>query len=396
MDAPEFADTTNVFTVRVPEISWAAPTETGVDTSGQTLLLEWSALDGASPVLLDVSFDGGAWETIASTLVDTTYLYSLPYQSAETMQFRVTSADHPSHSATSPMRTLVQRALTITVDDAETVWYVGEEHWIYWSRDLAPGEVLVDVNYGDRAEENWVDVAASELDSFLWTVEGPETEFGALRVRLSGEPAVFDTTDLPISIRMPELTVIEPNGGESIDVTQNIRIRWSSVGVQGNVHVGLWRGAPVNQLDTLFYSTENDDDVEWTVTGPASDSCYIVIVSEADTSIHDVSDAPFRITGGTAADPRNSGVPTKLAMGLPYPNPFNATLTVPFEVPQLTKVKITVFDVLGREVAQLLDDTKPAGFLRVSWDATRMSSGLYFVRMQANDFSDVRRVNLLK
>ncbi len=395
MGAPEFADTTESFLLRVAELAWLSPTESGTDTSGQQLLLSWSAVDGASPVQLEVSYDSESWQTIAASLLDTTYLFTLPYLDAESMQFRVTSAEHAHVSVTSPIRTLVARALTIDTGGSN-VWYVGEQRWVRWSREHAPGQIELDVSYGDRAEENWVDLTATDLDSFLWTVEGPETEFAALRVRLAGEPAVFDTTDQPISIRLPEITIIEPNGGESYDLDQLIRIRWNSEGINGNVHVGVWRGAPINALDTLFFSTANDGDVEWTISGPAADSCYIVIASEADTSIHDYSDGPFTITGGVDVSPRDIGLPTELAMGLPFPNPFNAMLTVPFELPQISHVKITIFDVLGREVAQLVDATKPAGYLHVSWDASHLSSGLYFVRMRSNDFSDVRRVQLLK
>ncbi len=66
--------------------------------------------------------------------------------------------------------------------ETDDVWYVGEERWIRWTREHAVGDVEVDVSYGDRAEGNWVDVATTQLDSFLWTVEGPATEFAALRV----------------------------------------------------------------------------------------------------------------------------------------------------------------------------------------------------------------------
>ncbi|MBL0062047.1 MAG: T9SS type A sorting domain-containing protein [bacterium] len=393
--SPEYADTTAPFMVRVPAMSWVAPSESGTDTSGQNLQLTWSALDGAAPVQLEVSFDGTGWQSIAASLLDTTYLYSLPYFDAASMQFRATSVEHPNISVVSPVRSLIARTLRIDAGD-DDVWYVGEQHWVRWTRQHANGEAELDVSYGDRAEGSWVDVTTTQLDSFLWTVEGPATEFASLRIRLAGEPLVFDTTDAPISIRVPEITVTEPNGGESWDVNQQIRIRWTSEGIAGNVQIGLWRGAPINDFDTLFVSTENDGDEAWTITGPACDSCYVVIASEADTSIHDISDASFRITGGVNADPHNAGLPTELAMGSPYPNPFNASLTVPFELPQMSHVSITVFDVLGRQVAQLLDETRPAGYLRMMWEAASAPSGLYFVRMQAADFSDVKRVQLLK
>lgn len=395
MDSPEFADTTEPFMQYVPELTWLLPSETGTDSAGQTLDLAWSAVDGASPVNLLISYDGGAWQTAVTGLADTTYSYALPYLQAETMQFRVVSVEHSAVMAESPLRTFVPRSLTIDTGP-DNVWYVGEQRWIRFTRQNADGEAEIEVNYGDRAEENWQDVAVTVLDSFLWTVEGPETEFAALRVRLAGEPMLHDTTDSPITIRVPQVTVIEPNGGESWDTGQTIRVRWTSDGVSGNVHIGVWRGAPVNSFDTLFVATENDGDEEWLITGPASDSCYIVIASAADTSVHDISDAPFRITGGTNVNPRDIGVPTELAMGLPYPNPFNAMLTVPFELPQMAHVKITVFDVLGRAIAELLNEQRPAGFLRVGWDASRAPSGTYFVRMEAPDFVEVKRVMLIK
>ncbi|MBK6767364.1 MAG: T9SS type A sorting domain-containing protein [bacterium] len=395
MNDPQWSDTCEPFTVRVPQLTWLSPNESATDTSGQELNLSWEALDGASPVLLEVTFDGLGWEMIASSLVDDSYLYSLPYRSGEALQFRVTSVDHPNISAVSPTRTLVARMLVIDAGDDDT-WYVGQQRWVRWSRELAPGEVALEVSYGDRAEGNWSNVTTTELDSFLWTVAGPATEFAALRVRLAGESAVFDTTDVPIAIHLPSVTVTEPNNGGSYDVDTEIRIRWQSEGLPSGVSIGLWRGAPVNRLDTLYVATENDGEEFWTITGPAADSCYVIITAENDSSIHDLSDVPFVIHGGTAADPRTGAVPQELAMGLPYPNPFNATLTVPFDLPQPAHVQISVFDILGREVAKLVNEQRPAGFLRVGWDAASVSSGMYFVRMTSTDFSDVRRVQLLK
>ncbi|MCB9357756.1 MAG: T9SS type A sorting domain-containing protein [Calditrichaeota bacterium] len=392
--APQWADTTPVFTVHVPELIWATPAESGVDTSGQNLLLSWNALDGAQPVHIEAAFDG-EWETLAASLLDTSYFFLLPIRSAETLQFRVTSVEHPDVSALSPVRQLVSRALEIDAGE-DNVWYIGEQRWIHWTRENANGPIELDVAFGDRAEGNWLSLAESEADSFLWTVEGEETEFAALRVRLADDGAVFDTTDSPLAIRLPSITVLEPNNGGAYDVDQVLRIRWESEGLPAGVHVGLWRGAPVNAFDTLFVATENDGEEEWTITGPAADSCYVIIASEADTSIHDISDVHFRITGGTSADPRNQAIPQEISLGLPYPNPFNSTLTIPFDLPQPAHVTITIFDVLGREVATLDEGLRPAGYLRTQWQADRVTSGMYFVRMQSEEFSDVRRVQLIK
>ncbi|MCC6476208.1 T9SS type A sorting domain-containing protein, partial [bacterium] len=395
-NAPQFADTSDAITLHVPELLWTYPTESGIDTAGQTIELAWSAIDQAAPVRLEVSFDAEnqTWSTVAESVEETTYSYLLPASETASLRFRITSIAHGSVSVTSVARELIAPSLSITNND--DVWYIGEQRWIHWTRHHASGDVSVDVNYGDRAEENWLPLATSLSDSFLWTVDGPESDLAAIRVRLSGNHAVFDTTDIPIAIRAPHIAVIEPNGGEALDPTTLIRIRWSGEGLPAGVSIGLWRGAPVNRLDTLFLSTENDGDEEWVVTGPASDSCYIVITAEGDTSIHDISDASFRITTGSAIDPRDAELPNEIALGAPYPNPFNAQVTIPFALPKDADVKVVVFDLLGREVMTLEEGRRRAGYLHAQWNATNFASGTYFVQMRSEEFTDVRRLILMK
>lgn len=83
---------------------------------------------------------------------DTTYTLTVPYHASEALQFRVSSVAYENVTALSPIRTIVVPALTIDAG-GESVWYVGQERWIRWSRNAAPGEVNLDVNYGDRAKE---------------------------------------------------------------------------------------------------------------------------------------------------------------------------------------------------------------------------------------------------
>jgi hypothetical protein len=80
----------------------------------------------------------------------------------------------------------------------------------------------------------------------------------------------------------------------------------------------------------------------------------------------------------------------------PYPNPFNAVVTVGFELPVMGKVGIQVYDVLGRKVGTLVDDVMPQGTHSARWDAGGTPSGIYFVQMSAKTFRDVKKVVLLK
>ena len=84
-----------------------------------------------------------------------------------------------------------------------------------------------------------------------------------------------------------------------------------------------------------------------------------------------------------------------------YPNPFNPRTTITYKLAHTTHVKLTIYDVLGRDVIQLVDKQKTAGQHNVVWDATdnhgeRVAAGLYFCRMQAEDVVDVIKLALVK
>jgi hypothetical protein len=79
-----------------------------------------------------------------------------------------------------------------------------------------------------------------------------------------------------------------------------------------------------------------------------------------------------------------------------YPNPFNPATNIQFSIdnPQLTIVK--VYDVLGREVATLVNEIKQPGTHTVQWDASGFASGVYLYRLQAGTFTETRKLVLLR
>jgi archaellum component FlaG (FlaF/FlaG flagellin family) len=92
----------------------------------------------------------------------------------------------------------------------------------------------------------------------------------------------------------------------------------------------------------------------------------------------------------------SSLLPASFELQQNYPNPFNPVTIIEFKVSNSAPVSIKVYDVIGREVAVLLDEVKQPGFYRVSFDAGNLASGVYFYEMIAGDFSSVKKMNLLK
>jgi hypothetical protein len=83
-------------------------------------------------------------------------------------------------------------------------------------------------------------------------------------------------------------------------------------------------------------------------------------------------------------------------LGYPSPNPFNPVTRISYNVPSTQHVRIAIYDVAGRLVEDLVNETKGAGEYVVEWDAGRLPSGVYFYRMQTGDQTIVRRATLLK
>jgi hypothetical protein len=79
-----------------------------------------------------------------------------------------------------------------------------------------------------------------------------------------------------------------------------------------------------------------------------------------------------------------------------YPNPFNPSTTIRFEIPKQSHVTLTIYDILGREVASLVNETLDAGAYNTDWNAERYPSGVYFYKFEASNFLSVKKMILLK
>jgi hypothetical protein len=79
-----------------------------------------------------------------------------------------------------------------------------------------------------------------------------------------------------------------------------------------------------------------------------------------------------------------------------YPNPFNPKTGVRFQVGGVSDVNIVVFDLLGREVAVLVNERRQPGTYEVTFDGSSMASGIYFYRLQAGSFVETRKMLLVK
>lgn len=104
--------------------------------------------------------------------------------------------------------------------------------------------------------------------------------------------------------------------------------------------------------------------------------------------------ARYGIPTATFDDPAH--LPESYALSQNYPNPFNPVTTISYQLPRKSEVNLSIYNARGEVVQHLLDSRQDAGAYTVTWDASQVSSGIYFYRLQTQDFTDVKKCVVLK
>jgi len=133
----------------------------------------------------------------------------------------------------------------------------------------------------------------------------------------------------------------------------------------------------------------------------AGDTLYLATIFMATDSLEGfttlVQDAVDRVFEtfnalGQSAVP----LPKQYALYPNYPNPFNPTTNIQYDLPQAGPVKLIIYNLLGEEVTRLVDQVQPAGRYTIPWNADRLASGIYLYRLEAGDFQRTRKLTILK
>lgn len=104
----------------------------------------------------------------------------------------------------------------------------------------------------------------------------------------------------------------------------------------------------------------------------------------------------LKYTGTSGINSNTSSTPTEYKLGQNFPNPFNPSTTIKFSLPKSGFVTLKIYDALGKEVETLVSENLNAGLTEVTYDASKLNSGIYFYRIIANGFTDTKKMVLVK
>jgi len=145
---------------------------------------------------------------------------------------------------------------------------------------------------------------------------------------------------------------------------------------------------------TLNFNNQNG---YLSITAGTETGDFDVIVEATDEEDLSVSDTlAVTVETSVGIDELTGELPEDFALKQNFPNPFNPSTTIQYGLPTTAEVNLTVYDLLGRKVAVLVDKQQSAGFHSVNFDAGRLSSGMYLYRIEAGEFTQTKKLMLVK
>jgi hypothetical protein len=220
---------------------------------------------------------------------------------------------------------------------------------------------------------------------YLWKGSAKNSKY-FWRVRVTNEVGKSSwSTTASFTTSLPFITITSPVLAERVNLSTSYTIRWD-LNTGDWVRIGLLRNGQFVQK--IVDSVENTGRYVWKIpaAGILPDSSYTLRVTNLnDTTV--VADSPkFALLIATGVHDRDAG-PLTFSLFQNYPNPFNPGTTISYQIPMRAHVSLIIYEMLGREVATLVDGVQEQGYRSVQFDAGNLSSGIYFYRLKAIDLS---------
>jgi len=208
------------------------------------------------------------------------------------------------------------------------------------------------------------------------------------------------------------------NWGSDVRMTINSGIsQYPSIVALGNYAGMVWQDNSVDNNYEIYHYFSSNNGATWSsfqrLTNNTAVSRYPHIAAFG-SGVHvvwnDDRDGNWEIyykrnpTGVVSVQPVGSLIPQDYRLSQNYPNPFNPVTMIEFDIPKLSYITIRIYDILGREVSRPVEQRLEAGRYTVDFDASELSSGTYFYRIEASDassgsaqlFRDVKKMIILK
>jgi hypothetical protein len=304
LNVRESNENNNVFgpkSIVVAGINVTSPNGGEIWPLGSSQTIHWTSSGVSGNVKIDISRNGGTtWATlVGSTPNDGTHPWKVTAPLTTQARIRVSSVSNPATSDTSNANFRIGGGIiNVTSPNGGEMWPIGTTQTINWSTGWTGGNVKIEVSRNGGS--TWYPIISSTPNdgSYSWKVVKPASLTARIRVSNVGDASTYDISNANFRIGGGSVTVSAPNGGEVWPIGSTQKILWSTTGFIGNVKIDVSRNGG-STWTTLISSTTNDGSYDWKVVTPLSTTARIRVSSYDDPSVLDISNADFRIGGGS-------------------------------------------------------------------------------------------------
>jgi hypothetical protein len=325
--------------------------------------------------------------------------------------------------------------LLLSLDDVRVITNQADDfpndygEWMIGSRQGGGAADTLEVGEGLRVDDNST-TYGRELNDHVKIGAVIDNFTGVLNYSF-GDPKMImrsldDVTSSDWTVPMTDFVLKTPEEGATIVANQDVTPTWSATtDLDGNT-VRYEKVLYLPDSTEFFAAPSNNDGLDTEITVPATLLDQLLVsagVADGESvtllwnvrvndgvdtlaisSGYDLATNTFTPIYRTVTFTNSSDVSNEVVAGLPekfdlkpnYPNPFNPSTQIAFDLPESADVRLTVFDVLGRQVVTLINQPMKAGTHTVSFDAQRLASGVYIYRLEAGSFTMNRNMMLIK
>lgn len=266
--------------------------------------------------------------------------------------------------------------------------------------------VLYRIRWDGFSEEDWKVNLGSQVNNCSPVIDANGLVFiGTGAAKLLAYAPDFVTTSLPVKTFQ---------AGSAINATP-------AIGSTGNLYVGTQNGMyyaiDITQ-DSLIADWIYDAKVPFAAPALVTETGVVVngatngdVFLFADPDFHPATEQTYKAywptflgnnkrskvaTMTVTSIPEGDALPKTFALNQNYPNPFNPKTVIGYSLPKQSQVELKVYDILGMEVAVLVNQMQPAGNYTVAFDGVSLPSGVYFYQIKTNEYSSVKKMMLIK
>jgi hypothetical protein len=291
---------------------------------------------------------------------------------------------------------VIQPVILVTSPVGGEKWLAGTTREITWSSSNIKN---VKIEYTTNSGKDWqliITSVSASSGSCYFTVPVISSTQCKVRISDASDADIKDESASVFTIANPGITVVTPNGGEKWTSSETKEIIWTSKDIS-NVKIDYTTNNGTSWISILNSISANTTSYLWTVPTITSISCKLRISDVDNSRISDESNGLFEISLPVGIENEmNGSIPEKYLLLQSYPNPFNPSTVISYELPSTTFISLKVYNVLGEEVSTLVNEVKSAGRYKIVFNAGNISSGIYFYVLQTANFVQSKKMIFLK